>query len=70
MAKEDEPIPQEKGQLVPPRRRPPIAVAVDTLEPPGKRSLWKIVKQIAETAKQKLRTALSWPATGGYSTSI
>lgn len=31
---DEEPIPQPQGQLVPPRRRPPVAVAVLTPDPP------------------------------------
>jgi hypothetical protein len=36
----DEPTPQPRGQRVPPRRRPPVAVAVCTPDPPEKRSLF------------------------------
>ena len=55
MAKKHGPIPQEQGQLVPPSRRPPVAIAVATPDPPEKRFLFRIVKQLAGAIKQKFR---------------
>lgn len=57
MAREEEPIPQEQGQRVPPSRRPPVAIAVETPEPPEKSFLHRIFKQIAALFRRKLRPA-------------
>jgi len=55
MAREDEPVPQEQGQRVPPSRRPPVAVAVETPEPPEKPLLHRILQKIAALFRRKLR---------------
>ena len=59
MARKYGPIPQTEGQLVPPRRRPPTAVAIDTPEPPERSLFRRLVKWLAELVKQLFRAVLS-----------
>ena len=52
----DPPAPQEQGQLVPPRRRPPTAVAVETPDPPQDSRLHHFLKWLSQVIR---------PVTGG-----
>jgi hypothetical protein len=52
MAKRDGPIPQEKGQLIRPSRRPPTTVTVETPDRPERSSLHKILKHLASFTKR------------------
>ena len=50
MSEKDRPIPQQQGERIPPARRPPTAVAVDTPDPPERSLLRKIAQQLARIA--------------------
>lgn len=49
-------LPQEDGQLGPPSRRPPTAVAVATPEPPGGSGAVGLLKRLVRLVMSKLRT--------------
>ncbi|MEW6752383.1 MAG: hypothetical protein AB1505_15575 [Candidatus Latescibacterota bacterium] len=57
MAVDEEPVPQPRGQRVPPRRRPPTAIGVLTPDPPSRPWLRRVVGRAAAALSEASRVA-------------